>query len=228
MSDTWLFLTSGPARAAFNMALDEALLEAVAELGHPVLRAYQWSEPAATFGYFQRYADVERMTPLRPLIRRPTGGGLVLHANDWTYSLVFPPNHAWYSLAAVESYRRLHEWIAAAFALLGLRTQLAAAAHKDVPGACFAGPEQFDLLLDGRKVAGAAQRRASKGLLIQGSIQPLPENVNRAELAAALCRAAHYQRDVAWVSWPLPAPVHRRALSLAATKYSRPEHNGRR
>ena len=62
----WLVLHSGPCGAAFNMALDEALLEAVARLGRPVLRFYGWTEPAATFGYFQKFAEVERATPLRP------------------------------------------------------------------------------------------------------------------------------------------------------------------
>ena len=71
----WLSINSGPGAADFNMALDEALLESVARLGAPVLRFYGWSQPAATFGYFQHFAEIERTTLLRPLIRRPTGGG---------------------------------------------------------------------------------------------------------------------------------------------------------
>src|ERR1039458_9410999 len=78
--NSWLLLQSGPGPAAFNMALDEALLKAMPRLSRPVLRFYGWTEPAATFGYFQKYADVERATRLRPLIRRPTGGGIVPHA----------------------------------------------------------------------------------------------------------------------------------------------------
>src|SRR4051812_44799911 len=111
----WLRWQSGPGRAAENMATDEVLLDKVAELGKPVLRLYSWSEPAATFGYFQKYAEVAEMTPLRPLIRRPTGGGLVPHEADWTYSLVFPPKDSWHSLKAVESYLRAHGWVQAAF-----------------------------------------------------------------------------------------------------------------
>jgi hypothetical protein len=65
-------------------------------------------------------------------------------------------------------------------------------------------------------------------LLIQGSIQPMPGRVNRAELAAALRRAAEKQRDLTWLAWLLPASLHRQALSLAETKYSRCEHNDRR
>ena len=124
----WLLLNSGPRPPAFNMALDEALLEAMPRLGRPVLRFYGWTEPAATFGYFQKYAEVERATHLRPLIRRSTGGGIVPHDADWTYSLAFPPGHEWHSLKAEESYRRVHEWIQAAFAKLNVTTELASAA----------------------------------------------------------------------------------------------------
>ena len=117
------------------MALDEALLESMPRLGRPVLRFYGWTEPAATFGYFQKYADVERATHLRPLIRRPTGGGIVPHDADWTYSLVFPPGHEWHSLKAVESYRRVHEWIQSAFVKLGVTTELAPCSQKLQPSA---------------------------------------------------------------------------------------------
>ena len=102
-------LRSGPGESAHNMAVDAMLLESAPALGHPVLRFYSWSERAATFGYFQKYAEVERATLLRPLIRRPTGGGLVPHDADWTYSAIFPPGDAWYGLKAVESYQQ-HPW----------------------------------------------------------------------------------------------------------------------
>src|SRR5688500_17905926 len=103
MPETWLLIRSDARSAAENMAVDEALLQWVASWTRPVLRFYSWSEPAATFGYFQKYTEIERMTSLRPLVRRPTGGGLVPHDADWTYSLVFPPSADWYRLKAVES-----------------------------------------------------------------------------------------------------------------------------
>ena len=131
--NSWLLSQSGPGSPAFNMALDEALLEAMPRLGRPVLRFYGWTEPAATFGYFQKYADVERATRLRPLIRRPTGGGIVPHDADWTYSFAFPPGHEWHSLKAEESYRRVHEWIQSAFAKLNVTTELAPSHKKSIP-----------------------------------------------------------------------------------------------
>ena len=186
------FAQSGPCPPAFNMALDEALLEAVSRLGRPVLRFYGWTEPAATFGYFQKYAEVERATRLRPLIRRPTGGGIVPHDADWTYSLAFPPGHEWHSLKAEESYRRVHEWIQAAFAKLNVTTELAPRSQKSAlrnPQSaigCFVGHEKSDLLWHGKKIAGAAQRRNKLGLLIQGSVQPPPISLARADWQKAM------------------------------------------
>jgi lipoate-protein ligase A len=177
-SKPWHLLQSGPGHSAFNMALDEALLQAMPRLGQPVLRFYGWTEPAASFGYFQKYADVERLTLLRPLVRRPTGGGLVPHDADWTYSLAIPPGDPWYSLTAMESYRRVHEWIQAAFTRLSIATDLASTCRKPQAGQCFQGHEQFDVLWRGQKIAGAAQRRTRDGLLIQGSVQPPPHLVS--------------------------------------------------
>ena len=127
--ECFFLLNSGKCGAAFNMALDEALLEIVSRLGEPVLRFYGWTESAATFGYFQKHADVERVTLLRPLVRRPTGGGIVPHDADWTYSLVFPPGHEWHLLKAEESYRRVHDWLRLAFAELKIETELAPSAR---------------------------------------------------------------------------------------------------
>ena len=143
----WLVWHSGSGEPAFNMALDEALLEAAPRIARPVLRFYGWAVPAATFGYFQRYAEVERLTTLRPLIRRPTGGGVVPHAGDWTYSLVFPPGHPWYDLRARASYERLHRWLEAAFRELGLDTALAAPGAAGPPTHCFQRAEAFDVVL---------------------------------------------------------------------------------
>ena len=154
MSDPWLTVDSGPGESALNMAIDEALLLHVARLGRPVLRFYGWTEPAATFGYFQKYDDIARWTNLRPLIRRPSGGGLVPHLADWTYSLAFPPSHRWYALSAEESYHDVHDWLRAGFEILGIETSLAPEAIQDAPGQCFRGAEKHDLLWHGRKVAG--------------------------------------------------------------------------
>ena len=203
------------------MAVDEALLEFVQEIGAPVLRLYAWSQPAATFGFFQKYRDVELMTSLRPLIRRPTGGGLVPHGRDWTYSLVFPPTHPWYILRAVESYQRIHAWLQATFQKLGVASDLAPEGRSAAAGQCFIGAEQFDLLVAGQKIAGAAQRRNKFGLLIQGSIQP-PAGLNRSDWEAALLS------EQPFIPFTLPAGWDARVRNLVSEKYSRPEYNQRR
>ncbi|NBR86572.1 MAG: hypothetical protein EBY09_13390 [Verrucomicrobia bacterium] len=212
-AEPWLLLHSGPCPPAFNMAMDEALLEAVAGLGQPVLRFYSWTEPAATFGYFQHYAEIARTTQLRPLIRRPTGGGLVPHDADWTYSVVIPPTHPWHALNAVDSYRRMHEWIRAAFTRLGVATELANCCRKSTPGQCFVGWEKFDVLWQGRKIAGAAQRRNKQGLLIQGSVQPPPVGWERKQWEKEMAPSGHRQIS-------LTAEVQAQAARLAVEKYS--------
>ncbi len=215
----WLLLQTGPGPAAFNMALDEALLEAASRLGAPVLRFYSWTESAASFGYFQKFAEIERATWLRPLMRRPTGGGLVPHDADWTYSVVFPSSHEWHALTAIESYRKLHEWIRDSFRALGIECELADGCRKVGPGQCFVGWEKFDLLWHARKIAGAAQRRNKLGLLIQGSIQPPPGAPAKVDWQKSLCDVAHTQWRVNWEPFELDTTLRDRTDALAAEKY---------
>jgi lipoate-protein ligase A len=232
----WFLLNSGACAAAFNMALDEALLEDASRLGEPVLRVYGWTKSAATFGYFQKYADVERATPLRPLIRRPTGGGMVPHDADWTYSFVVPPGHEWHLLKAEESYRRIHAWIQSAFARLKIETELAPAAKKSAPGQCFVGHEKFDLLWHGKKIAGAAQRRNQLGLLIQGSVQPpwLPKpgdggrKLERTDWELAMAEVARREFQAAWKELAPDSKLQAHAEQLAREKYSQSTHNRKR
>jgi lipoate-protein ligase A len=222
---TWLILDSGTGQAAENMACDEALLEAASLLAHPALRLYGWLKPAATFGYFQRYAGVSALTNLRPLLRRPTGGGLVPHDNDWTYSVAIPPSDPWYELKAVESYRRVHQWVQAAFRELGVSATLSPCRLPEGRGQCFVGAEQFDLLHNGSKIAGAAQRRRKDGLLIQGSIQASKTGVSRSSFEGAFREAAVRQWRITWQEFPASSEFLHRVHQLAAEKYSRLEYN---
>ena len=224
----FFLLNSGACDAAFNMALDETLLENVAHIGKPVLRFYGWTEPAATFGYFQKFSEVERATHLRPLIRRPTGGGIVPHDADWTYSFAVPPAHEWYSVSAEASYRRIHDWLRLAFAELKIETELAPCCKKSLPGQCFIGHEKFDLLWRGKKIAGAAQRRNKFGLLIQGSIQPPSVGLRRDAFENALRVAAQKTFAVSWVDFLPDATLQERAEHLAREKFSQVTYNQKR
>jgi lipoate-protein ligase A len=226
--NSWLLLQSGKCDAAFNMALDEVLLESAARLDVPVLRFYGWTERAASFGYFQKYSEVERTTQLRPLIRRPTGGGIVPHDADWTYSAVFPPGHEWYSLKAEESYRRIHDWLRLAFAELKMETELAPCCKKSLPGQCFAGHEKSDLLWRGKKIAGAAQRRNKLGLLIQGSVQPPTDGISRGHWERAMVAVAAARFHIRWQTFAINVELLAAADRLVARKYSLARYNQKR
>ncbi len=228
----WLLIHSGKCAPAFNMALDEALLEAASRLGRPALRFYGWTAPAASFGYFQKLSGVERATLLRPLVRRPTGGGIVPHDVDWTYSVVVPPVHEWHSLSAIDSYRRIHEWIQRAFAKLEIQTALApdkkSAGDEGMPGQCFTGHEQFDLLWHGRKIAGAAQRRNKLGLLIQGSVQPPSVPVKRKNWEDVMRAAGAEMFSIEWTDYMPDELLLARSAELSGQKYASAAYNGRR
>lgn len=154
--------------AAMNMAVDEVLLE-TAET--PLLRTYGWARPSLSFGYFGRVAEAAAAGPGCDLVRRCTGGGIVRHGTDLTYALIIPRRDPAFSCPALELYARVHEALREALAELGIETTLAVFARDKISEACFANPVQADLLMEGRKIAGAAQRRSRAGLLQQGSVQ---------------------------------------------------------
>jgi lipoate-protein ligase A len=210
------------------MAVDETLLKHVSCLGHPIIRFYGWNPSAASFGYSQRYSDVARWTSLRPLVRRPTGGGLVPHDRDWTYSLAFPPDHPWRRLRATESYRQVHEWIRDAFASLNLSSALSPRRNRLAPGQCFAGAETSDLLWQGQKIAGAAQRRNRLGLLIQGSIQPPAGSPGRTEWQVAMLKVATANWGILWTHIELNPSQHQQITELQSQKYSLQIYNEQR
>ena len=196
-----------PRSAAANMAVDEALLE-IARL--PVLRFYRWRRPSISFGYFGRFDDVSEETE-RELVRRWTGGGIVWHGTDCTYSLVLPNEQMTARLNARAIYTEVHQAIRRALAP-HLVVDLAAASAPKLSDACFANPVTADLLAGDKKVAGAAQRRTRRGLLQQGSIQleAVPDYFKE-----AFARELSEQADWAEI---LPE-ITMRAETLAAEKY---------
>jgi lipoate-protein ligase A len=159
------------------------------------------------------------------LVRRPTGGGIVPHDSDWTYSLASPAGHEWYALKAIESYRRVHEWIRQAFAKLDLASELASSARKAGAGECFSGHERFDVLWRGKKIAGAAQRRTRDGLLIQGSIQAPWRSLNRPDWERAMVDVAQAESAVEWIDLAPDDQLRECAAELVRKKYSRDDYN---
>ncbi len=228
MNEVWDCWECAAGEPALNMAIDEALLETAAERGKPLLRFYGWTLPAATFGYSQSYETVAALTLLRPLIRRPTGGGLVPHNSDWTYSLVFPPQHSWHALKATASYERVHAWIQASFERLNITTELAMAPVADAPGQCFVGAEKSDVLWHGRKIAGAAQRRTRSGLLIQGSVQPPPLPLHPAAWREAMRKVPSENWGVQWCAPTMSEDFIALAEQIALQKYRKMNFNQKR
>lgn len=194
------------------MAVDEALLREVRE---PVLRIYEWSVPAVSLGYFQAAA----LAGERPFIRRYTGGGLVDHAHDVTYTLVLPRKHPWMELSAPESYCHIHRGVQAALAACGIESDLTPAAHAVESDACFAKPVRFDIVADERKLSGAAQRRTREGLLHQGSIL-LPDPARNAALRDAFAAAFSARLELAAIPGELTAAESARAADLERDRYA--------
>jgi lipoyl(octanoyl) transferase len=198
-----------PQSAALNMAVDEALLEDTAT---PILRFYRWRLPSLSFGYFGLYAEVADQSEEREIVRRWTGGGIVPHGDDVTYSVIIPSSHPLFVKSSSEIYAALHDAIRGALDANGVRATLANTAAPKVSEDCFANAVRADVMSNGQKIAGAAHRRSRAGLLHQGSIQQpdLPERF-RSDLAQALCER-HEART-------LTPKLLERAARIAAAKY---------
>jgi lipoate-protein ligase A len=199
--------------AALNMALDEVLL---AEAGAPILRFYRWRQPSLSFGYFGLYAEVASQSKEREIVRRWTGGGIVPHGDDITYSVIIPKAHPFFARSSLEIYAALHDAIRRALEVNQIEATLLDQAASRVSEDCFANAVRADVMSNGRKIAGAAHRRSRAGLLHQGSIQQpdLPDRF-RTDFAMTLCE--RYENKM------LTPSLIERATAIAATKYGTTE-----
>ncbi len=149
------------------MAVDEWLLETVRE---PLLRVYRWAGPWVSLGYFGEIGGLADVFPGAGFVRRWTGGGVVDHRRDWTYTLVAPKRERLASERGAESYRRIHALLAEVLVDEGISAHLSAGGGSGA-ALCFENPVSHDLVgADGFKLAGAGQRRTRSGLLHQGSV----------------------------------------------------------
>ncbi len=214
---------------AMNMALDEALLEHATV---PSIRFYQWRAPALSFGYFGEFREVAIHERERDLVRRWTGGGIVFHGDDLTYSIVIPASNIAFGESSISIYEKIHRALADVLNGLRERAELAACnRHRSSRGAlrrtgdrrslesaisertyCFANPVHADVMLNGRKIAGAAQRRTRRGLLQQGSIQGVDLENDLAERFARALSVNCSERQMS-------KEVLDRARELAQQKY---------
>ena len=226
-----------PRSAATNMAIDEALFLTA---DCPSIRFYSWDHAALSFGYFGKFDDVARYAPNYELVRRWTGGGIVFHGQDLTYCLIIPKNDPAFGRSSNSIYEIIHRALCDVLIARGQRAELAAVAavydrrinlsefiqrpeiarkqtnttvaDRRYDSHCFANPVRADVLVDGRKVAGAAQRRTRQGLLQQGSIQC---DGQTQDLPAELARKLSPQSEIRLID----DGIVERADGIAAEKY---------
>jgi lipoate-protein ligase A len=181
--ETWRFIRSGQGSPAYNMAMDEAITLAHSE-GRvpPTLRFYSWNPPSLSIGYFQKAVievDLEAVEQQGfGFVRRPTGGRAVLHDQELTYSIIVAENYPGMPSGVTEAYRVLSEGLLRGFRRLGLNAQMVQldsgggkrAEEAVTSAACFDAPSSYELVVEGRKVAGSAQMRHKGTVLQHGSV----------------------------------------------------------
>ncbi len=195
--------------AATNMAIDEALLELADQ---PCIRFYRWDHAALSFGYFGRFSDVAHAQTDRDLVRRWTGGGIVLHDSDLTYSVVIPSTRM-ADISPLDLYTQIHRAMCDVLIECEVAATLIDGTPPKISDVCFANPVRADVVVDGKKIAGAAQRRTRRGLLQQGSIrlENLPPDFAE-RFAPELCPACEMKS--------LTSETIRRAQEIAQQKYA--------
>lgn len=201
MTDAWRFIQDRPRDAFVNMAVDEAVLVHCMEAESvPVLRFYEWEKPSISIGYAMNPETEVNLLLCRekdvPVVRRITGGGLVFHKCDITYTVVFPEDfggagpESGKRLSVLESYRLVNRALAEGLRELGIVTSLLerdknkAANRQEAANICFSNPTVYDILYGGRKLAGSAQRRKKGWVLHQGSMLLSSDFVTMCPLAS--------------------------------------------
>jgi lipoate-protein ligase A len=170
---SFILLIDPPASGAWNMAVDEVLLEAADAEGQCTLRFYQWEEPTLSLGYFQTYSDRWRhqASGRSAVVRRASGGGAILHDRELTYSFAVPNCHP---LAAdrLGFYRAVHLALIEVLADWGIEATLHSQSPPTTsqPFLCFQRRSPGDVVVGGVKIAGSAQRRSRGAVLQHGSV----------------------------------------------------------
>lgn len=207
----WRLLIDAPQPGPVNMAVDEAILQAVsAEDALPTLRLYAWAPMCLSLGYGQRHrdADTERLTERGwHLVRRPTGGRAILHGDELTYSVALPVDDPLAQGDVVESYRRISEALMFALKQLGMmpESEKHAKGNHDLGPVCFEVPSHYEITVGGRKLIGSAQVRRKLGILQHGTL-PLTGDIAR--ICDALAYPSEEEREAA------RQQVRARALTL--------------
>ncbi len=179
----WKYIDSGPNLAAYNMAVDEELL-ARAQAGEstPVLRLYSWKPPAVSLGRFQRIETALDPAACKQLgfdiVRRITGGRAVLHFNELTYSIVAPLDNPLFPPTVLGTYKVIAVGLLAGLRCLGIAAEMVSrngrlaglVKNNTKDPSCFSSPSWYEIVVNGKKIIGSAQRRMPRAFLQHGSI----------------------------------------------------------
>ncbi len=175
----WKYLSTGKRPAAENMALDSALLSDLQSERDPILHLYDWEGESATYGYFinpDKFFNSEGIAKHGlHLAKRPTGGGIVFHNCDLAFSVLMPASHGCFSFNTLDNYAFVNNrviWVVQkvmkqSVQLLPQETEMLEGACRSF---CMAKPTKYDVMIQGKKVCGAAMRKTRHGFLYQGSI----------------------------------------------------------
>lgn len=183
LKETWAFLDSGDSSPGFNMAMDEKLLQWHSEGSiPPMIRFYGWNPATLSIGYFQKVAKEIDLHKVKEaglgFVRRATGGRAVLHEHELTYSVIVSEEHPKMPKSVTDAYRVISEGLLKGFQNLGFdayfaipKTEEERDKLKDPKSSiCFDASSWYELVVEGRKVAGSAQIR-QKGVILQhGSV----------------------------------------------------------
>ncbi len=195
------------------MALDEALFHSVLAGGPPALRLYAWSPPTLSLGRGQPLRDVDQAALQARgygLVRRPTGGRAVLHADELTYCVVAVESEAGLEPGLLGSYRGISSALLAAFHSLGLEAveaQPRSANHGAKGPVCFEVPSDYEITWQGRKLVGSAQMRSNGALLQHGAIPLAGDLAAIADVLTARPDPQAIRDRTATVSAALARPV---------------------
>lgn len=207
----WRLLITPPARGAWNMALDEAILEQIGRgASLPTLRLYAWQPACLSLGHAQLFTDVD-MIRLKErgweVVRRATGGRAILHTDELTYSVIAPNDEPRVAGSLLESYNRFAQALLLGVKNLGLRVEMEAgkANGNSIPNpVCFEVPSSYEITAAGKKLIGSAQARKKEGVLQHGSL-PLTGDLAR------ICQALVFENE------PAREDASKRLLARATT-----------
>ena len=198
---TWRLLITPAARGAWNMALDESILEHIGRgASLPTLRLYAWDPACLSLGHAQPYADVDTARLKEhgwEVVRRLTGGRAILHTDEITYSVIAPNDEPRLAGTVLESYNRLAQALLLAVQDLELPVEMKEGRpdEKSTPNpVCFEVPSTYEITVGGKKLIGSAQARKKEGVLQHGSL-PLVGDLTR--ICQALVFENEWAREVA-------------------------------